>query len=561
MKNIKKSLMVMGSVAMCSFSQQTFAAATENTTTTNGDGSITVTQKIDASSTSPHYIAPSGYGFDIYSRANEDYSWQHNLTVPDGAQITAATLTIYAYDVDSEAHHGENGEYDSIAVDGSLLTPGFLQGTNNNWSTTVFDLPIASLDDSLVNVDLDIDVNNDGWLTTLDYSLISVTYVTIANTPPSTPTLSRSTGLGDNDDLVVTVTGPTPEDPDGDSVTYSYRWFVDVGQGFYVDDEFVGKNDNSNATLPASETEVGELWKVQVIAIDQNGLISEIAEIAWPSIGDSDGDGVSDANDYAPNDPTIAFYSRTPTSGWYTLAYEDLWPNEGDYDLNDFVSHYALGVYTNANNQITRFDYYGQAIARGAAEDNGFAISLAGLEDTDVTSLTKTYNGSTAALTPEAGHSGELVFVVIDSVAAMLPSTSTYSFYNTESGDARSLIDYSVSLVIDGSIPALSNTDFNPFIYKGNARGREIHLMNYPNTDVADTAIFGAGDDDTVTSEGEYYQNTTGHPWALDIPGQWSHPYERIDTCEAYEHLTTWAESGGTLQTDWFTSPTGSKVW
>lgn len=67
MKNIKKSLMVMGSVAMCSFSQQTFAAATENTTTTNGDGSITVTQKIDASSTSPHYIAPSGYGFDIYS--------------------------------------------------------------------------------------------------------------------------------------------------------------------------------------------------------------------------------------------------------------------------------------------------------------------------------------------------------------------------------------------------------------------------------------------------------------------------------------------------------------
>lgn len=85
--------------------------------------------------------------------------------------------------------------------------------------------------------------------------------------------------------------------------------------------------------------------------------------------------------------------------------------------------------------------------------------------------------------------------------------------------------------------------------------------MNYPNTDVADTAMFGAGDDDTVTSEGEYYQNTTGHPWALDIPGQWSHPYERIDTCEAYEHLTTWAESGGTLQTDWFTSPTGSRVW
>ena len=63
MDNFKKSLLVASSIAACSFSNQVLAAASENQTTDNGDGSTTVTQKINASSTSPHYVAPSGYGF------------------------------------------------------------------------------------------------------------------------------------------------------------------------------------------------------------------------------------------------------------------------------------------------------------------------------------------------------------------------------------------------------------------------------------------------------------------------------------------------------------------
>ena len=266
--------------------------------------------------------------------------------------------------------------------------------------------------------------------------------------------------------------------------------------------------------MPASQTVAGELWKVQVTAIDSNGLISDIAEIEWPEIGDTDGDGIADIHDYAPSDPTIAFYSRTPTSGWYTLGFEDLWPYEGDYDLNDFVTHYAYGTYTDANNQITRFDYYGQAIARGAAQDNSFAISLSGLEASNIGTLTKTYDGSTENLTPENGHSGELVFVVIESINEMLPNTTGYEFYNTESGDNRDLVEYSVSLVIDGSIESLAGKSFNPFIFKANNRDKEVHLMNYPHTDLANTSVFGQGDDDSSVDNNEYYQTSNGLPWA-----------------------------------------------
>ncbi|EKG2484322.1 LruC domain-containing protein [Vibrio vulnificus] len=538
-----------------------WSAATNDSQVVNEDGSVTVTQIVDENSSAPHYSSPRAYGFGIYSNANQDYGWQHSITLPDGAQVLEAKLTIYAYDVDSEAFHGENGEYDGVSVDGVQLNPGFLQGTNNTWSITEFALPIASLNDGLVNVFLDIDMNNGGWLTTLDYSLMTVTYLVTSNTPPSVPELSRSQGLSTNDDLVVSIIGPTPADPDGDSVSYNYRWFVDVGQGFFVDDEFAGKNNHTGTSVSAAQTNNGERWKVQIQAEDNNGLISDITEIEWPAIGDSDGDGVADEYDYAPNDSTIAFQFRTPTTGWYTLAYEDMWPFFGDYDLNDFVSHYAYVVYTNSLNQITRIDFIGQAVARGAALDNSFALSVDGIEAKDVKSLTRVIDGKISNVVLESGHSGELVFVVLKSISTLLPADSNSNFYNTELGDNRPVVDYSVSLVLNGSMPPLASHTLNPFIFRAAQRGREVHLMNYPNSDLANQASFGQGADVTNAQAGEYYLTADGLPWAISIPAAWKHPYENIDCILAYPEIANWAESGGLNYTAWFNNWIKGKCW
>lgn len=48
----------------------------------------------------------------------------------------------------------------------------------------------------------------------------------------------------EDDDLEVTVTGPSPADPDGDPVTHDCRWFVDIGIGFFLDDEFVSRGNH-----------------------------------------------------------------------------------------------------------------------------------------------------------------------------------------------------------------------------------------------------------------------------------------------------------------------------
>ncbi len=57
--------------------------------------------------------------------------------------------------------------------------------------------------------------------------------------------------------------------------------------------------------------------------------------------GDTDGDGVDDENDAYPTDPDRSTDQYLPSENTYgTMAFEDLWPSEGDYDFNDMVVNY-----------------------------------------------------------------------------------------------------------------------------------------------------------------------------------------------------------------------------
>ena len=299
------------------------AEASQQSIVENSGGSFTYTQEINADSTEPHYISPQGYGFSIYSWFNQDYGWQHNFPLwdDDRYKIVSATLLIRGWDVDSEPHHGTGGEYDGISVDGNDLSPGLLQGTNNSWSETLFTVPLESInDDGLINVFLDIDMNHSQrtWATTLDYSLLTIEFILSNGRPPYQPLLAITPNgaTGPDDDLLVTVVGPTPADPDNDPVSYQYRWYVDVGQGFFVDDEFAGKADHNGPSVPANQTEIGEVWKVEVYPADSENLAGSFASSTWYTIGDTDNDGVLDENDDFPKLESInlSYNQVTPSS-------------------------------------------------------------------------------------------------------------------------------------------------------------------------------------------------------------------------------------------------------
>ncbi|WP_321428944.1 cobaltochelatase subunit CobN [uncultured Methanolobus sp.] len=119
----------------------------------------------------------------------------------------------------------------------------------------------------------------DGFITTV--------YLVRVNQHPYAPELSSAvdtTNLTAADPLTVKVTGPKPADPNRDSVTYSYDWFVNTGEG-YVADEEAGRKDHTTATVRPADTRAGDVWKVQVTATDYYRLQSQtVSEFEFPEL-------------------------------------------------------------------------------------------------------------------------------------------------------------------------------------------------------------------------------------------------------------------------------------
>ena len=551
-------------------STSVLAAATEESTVDNGDGTFTYSQKINSASSAPHYTVPASGGLNVFAWFDDDYGWQHSFSdiISDPTvQIQSATVLIRGYDIDSEAFHGTSGEYDGVSIDGVDLNPGLLQGTNETWSETTFDVPLSAIqDDGLINTFLDVDMNHttNTWRTKIDYSLLTITYQLTTNNPPSQPTLSMtpSSCTSISDDLVVNVTGPTPADLDGDDVTYSYRWFVDIGQGSVVDDEVAGKTDHQGNTVLASETASGETWRVQVTATDDNDLMSDFQVVTWENIGvDCDQDGVLDEYDEYPSDPERAFNNASTQS---TLVFEDLWPNKGDYDLNDFVLVNTFNTVTNADGHVKEVTMTGAAVARGASYANAFALSFANTNAVNVVSSSVTIDETTTALVPEAGHTDEVVMVLIDDIFDVLPlGGGIYPYYNSQDSDDRPQVPVSFSIVFETAVDSslLGSAPFNPFIYRVADRGIEIHLVDNAPSDLADLSLFSTKDDGSEPDSEIYYQTSGGHPWALNITSTWGHPLEYIDVLFAYPQMQTWAESGGVDNPNWYDYPDEVYCW
>lgn len=275
-------------------------AATSEDLTDHGDGTFTFTQIVDENSSAPEYTA-TGFGNSICGDpSGAGFGWKHTFAdyTQANIQILSVTLSIKAWDVDSEPWRGLSGEYDGITGDGSWLNPQYLQGTNGTWSVTNFDVDPSALLDGELDVYCNIDMNTmGGWCTTLDYSQIAIRYTLIDNDPPYTPTLSiNPSGVPTTDDtLSVTVTGPNPADPDGDSVTYLYRWLVNIGTGSYIDDEFAGRGDHTGSTVPSSATQGGDRWMVEVTPVDEHGARRTKNSVQFAMIGGTNVPPISNA--------------------------------------------------------------------------------------------------------------------------------------------------------------------------------------------------------------------------------------------------------------------------
>jgi len=255
-----------------------------------------------------------------------------------------------------------------------------------------------------------------------------------------------------------------------------------------------------------------------------------------------------------------------------SLAFEDLWPSKGDYDFNDLVIDYTFSISKNVQEEIENITATFVTKAFGAGYLNGFGFSFPNVPPNAIIDVNG-YDigaGSIFNLASNGLESGQskATIIVFDNAYRIMQHPGIGIGVNTEHIAPFITPDTIVMQIafMENGVPApggpityseLDIGNFNPFIVANQNRGIEVHLPDYPPTDLVDEGYFGTINDDTKPAEGRYYKTVNNLPWAIHIPESFEHPIELQDIIGAHLKFAEWAESDGVLYPDWYQNEPG----
>ncbi len=327
-----------------------------------------------------------------------------------------------------------------------------------------------------------------------------------------------------------------------------YIFFYDAN-GNYV--SYVGYAPNSgddidrNGTIPNSAT-----YALIKVHGPKKDWIDNVTFETDPAIQDADNDGVADDTDDYPNDPARAYTSYFPTDGYQTVAFEDLWPEKGDYDFNDMVLSNNVVYSSDANNDLVDATFTMSLDAIGSGFANGLALVFVDDNNNPINQdIISSVSGD--ATEDPAVTNGIIVFDHVYN------AQSEY-YQNNGEGPSKTPDVFTFTVTFNSNA---SNQNIVPdvYIFRSNDRGLEIHLDGFSGTTAANASYYNTGDDVNGT-----YGTATGLPWVLEVvtpDKSFEHPNEKVDILEAYPQFQTWAESGGALSLNWMEAPVAEKIF
>ena len=296
-----------------------------------------------------------------------------------------------------------------------------------------------------------------------------------------------------------------------------------------------------------------------VSANPYSAIITDQLEATQSSGSDRDNDGVADRNDAYPDDADRAFDMLAPGNDLYgSIAFEDNWPQHGDYDMNDVVINYQYQLVTNASNQVVEMIANFDLVATGASYDNGFGLALP-IDAALVRSATLTGTTITGSEDPQEAGQDQAVFMIFGDAHAELQADGPVNTLPNK--DPMTPVSYQLRVVFEQPISAsaLGNAPYDPFIYVDHDRTREVHLPDYAPTSKADSRLLGSEADRSNPSSGRYYKSETNLPWALYLPTKFEYPMEYSAINLAHLQFVGWAESSGTQYQDWYQEKSGHR--
>ncbi len=282
-------------------------------------------------------------------------------------------------------------------------------------------------------------------------------------------------------------------------------------------------------------------------------LLVTIPAVAMAQSTDSDGDGISNSADAYPCDPAVAAVSFAPAEGQHaTLLFEDQWPSLGDGDFNDVLLSYNYVVRLDAQGRAVAITATFNPLALGGDFDNGLGLHLP-ISASNVGAVTRTVgSGSPQAILPST----------MDAELTVVVSANLREFFAGASGpinsiDGQTVSGQAVQVDIELQTPTaldLAAAPFDPYIFRTNDPGHEVHRTMYGGTAAMKTALFGSLSDQS--GPGRWFVDNRNLPFVLNIPTYAQHTKEGVDVGQLWPRILNFAATGGLADQDFYTGDT-----
>lgn len=314
---------------------------------------------------------------------------------------------------------------------------------------------------------------------------------------------------------------------------YTIGWFI-YADGFdssffqptdeiKKDAPLITSNDVVQNYITLSDQKSGKL----IIGVEDGGNKSYCDLLFYTEASPMDAVEDPSRPDIDPDAPVDQIDEIETTSG--TLAFEDIWPNGGDYDMNDVVIEYERKVSFNKDNFVTKIEDIFTPVHDGALFSNAFAYQI----DSDQFGKIS----STEEIQTEIKTFSIIVFDNVKN-AQNKSRTITRDFSSGQRFSKKDLKVYNPYIIVK----------YNP----GQENRTEVHLPKFEPTSMVDPALIGSGND-------TYYVDREGrYPFAIDLPVLgFSVVTEthRIDS--EYPDFSKWADTQGQKYKDWYKHYTG----
>ncbi len=257
--------------------------------------------------------------------------------------------------------------------------------------------------------------------------------------------------------------------------------------------------------------------------------------------------------------------------GWgeyFTLWYEDLWPTNGDYDVNDLVIDVNVEEQYDDDWNLFNLKFTYKVRAIGARRTIGFATTLP--DYIIATGVPTSDNGL-------ASWNGDYNTIVFFNNARDAVNDISSEFFNTDHEQPHIESDFvEINLPVTEDWGKVNSSKvavwipwysapYNPFIFINHDQSYQIHFKNYPvNPAYMNMAMFNTYDDNsnmTYPSWPESFQNENNVPWAFIMPASTPYPREKVSILKAFPRFANWALSDGYEDWDWYEYPDANYIY